>query len=350
MKNRCKRFFLLIAVILMLLMTVFTANAALVGDVTGGDNDVTAADARTILRVSVSLETLTDELKLLADADKNGTITAADARLVLRMSVGLEEKLHFYKNEIITAPDCTNPGKGKATCTQCEDVYEYDIPAPGHDFGEPEILTQVTCDTDGLEKYTCRKTDCGFIDERKVPAGHTPDIPAATCTKDQVCTRGNHIMTAKLGHTTDWGTCGNCKVYITTKHAAAAQTLKTKFLEAKTAAETGYAEINKSVGAAAWLRIHTINARPEYVKAKAAYEAALAACGDIPEFAQIKTKLAKNIENLTGIIAQCDVIINGPSDPSSKYVEFITPLDDLNLMNPDSVTDTNKALTKLIVW
>lgn len=351
MKKSFRKLFLLFAVMLPLLLTVISANAALVGDVFGNDNNVTAADARIILRASVGLETLTDAQKALADTNSDGRISAADARIVLRMSVGLEEKLHFYNHEVLLAPTCTEKGKGKASCTECTDIYEYDIPALGHDFSAPEIITQVTCDKDGLEKYTCKREKCGFIDERVVTKGHTPDIPAATCTQDQMCTRGNHLMTAKLGHTTDWGVCGNCKLYITDKHAQAAATVKEKFTEAKTAAAKGYEIINKSVGAASWLGVYAKEAKPEYEKAKAAYEAAVAACADIHELAAIKAKLQKNVENVTGIINQCQKIITeGGNDPSSRYIELITPIDNLYFFNSDCVDFTDKAINKLILW
>ncbi len=69
------------------------ANAAIIpvlGDA-DGDSQITAADARLILRASVGLETPDILSRVLYDADGNGTITSADARLVLRASVGLEE-------------------------------------------------------------------------------------------------------------------------------------------------------------------------------------------------------------------------------------------------------------------
>ncbi|MBQ8210321.1 MAG: dockerin type I repeat-containing protein [Clostridia bacterium] len=59
------------------------------GDVTG-DGEVTAGDARVVLRHSAQLELIADEALLLAaDVDKNGEITAADARHVLRYSAQL---------------------------------------------------------------------------------------------------------------------------------------------------------------------------------------------------------------------------------------------------------------------
>ena len=65
--------------------------AALVGDI---DNSgaVTAADARTALRIAVALDSADPGTARFtaADADRDGRITAADARLILRAAVGLE--------------------------------------------------------------------------------------------------------------------------------------------------------------------------------------------------------------------------------------------------------------------
>lgn len=342
---------LIFAVVLMLLMTAFSSNAALVGDISGDDGKVTAADARIILRASVNLEALTEKQTALADINADGKISAADARLALRMSVNLEELIHYYEKEVLTPPTCTEDGTGKATCTECDDSYEYKISALGHDFGEAEIVTPVTCDADGLEKYTCKRTDCGFVEEKLIEKGHTPDIPAATCTEDQFCTRGNHIMAEKLGHTTDWGVCGTCKVFITEKHAEAAATVKTEFEKGSAAAAKGYEIINKSIGFASMLGIYSKEAKPEYIEAKAAYEAAAAACGDIAELSAIKAKLLKNAENLDGLISQCDKIVTeGGSDPASRYIELITPIDNLYFFNADCVDNTDRAIKKLILW
>ncbi len=55
-----------------------------------GDGEITAADARTILRASAGLETLDSSQSKNADVNNDGQITAADARTVLRRSAGLE--------------------------------------------------------------------------------------------------------------------------------------------------------------------------------------------------------------------------------------------------------------------
>lgn len=68
---------------------VFKDKPALAGDV-DGDGKITASDARTALRASTGLESLTEEQKKAADIDNDGVITAADARDILRKSVGLE--------------------------------------------------------------------------------------------------------------------------------------------------------------------------------------------------------------------------------------------------------------------
>ncbi len=76
------------------------------GDV-DGDEAVTAADARIVLRVSVGLDYLPMQSLYFADADGSGDVTAADARLVLRYSVQLEAESslsHFFKPSYI-APE-----------------------------------------------------------------------------------------------------------------------------------------------------------------------------------------------------------------------------------------------------
>lgn len=332
-----------------LLVCAVSSNAALVGDI-DGTKGVSASDARLVLRASVGLETIAEDLQKIADTDENGKLTAADARAILRMSVELDPVQHYYVKDYSKKPTCTEGGSVKAVCTECDDTYERDVEPFGHSFPDPEILVEVTCTTDGLEKYTCDREGCTHTEERTVAAGHTPDIPAATCTRDQFCTRGNHIMAEKLGHSTTWGTCTNCKSFNTEKYSAEAATIKAKFNEATKEATTAYSYIQNSVGAASWLTNYAKSAKPYYEKAKAAYQAAYDACGDIPEFATIKAYLAKNIANTTGIISQIDYIATAGYVDSSNYFALVDPIDNLNYINGDSIIDTNKAVTKLIVW
>lgn len=59
------------------------------GDV-NNDGRITAVDARTTLRFSASLVTLTETQQLAADVNKDGRVTATDARRILRVSASLD--------------------------------------------------------------------------------------------------------------------------------------------------------------------------------------------------------------------------------------------------------------------
>lgn len=345
-----------------LALLALTGSAALVGDVIDNDSQVTANDARFVLRASVGLETLTEEQKLIADIDEDGKISASDARDILRISVGLEETVHLFKKEVTKAPDCTQTGTAVWTCTECDEPQkEITLDALGHSFGEPEILVQVTCESDGTEKYTC--TRCGISEDRTVTAGHTPDRPAATCTEDQFCTRGNHIMAEKTGHDTDWGKCKKCNVFITAKYAEQADVIKTKFTEAKTAFDYAYSinSYNAMLDGISWKALpNTREARGYYITAKTACEAALAACGDIAEFSEIKALLVKEIANLTVAIEEADKIIafcngNPGAINANNYDDLVTKLETYNagFWNSDYkdyTINVNKALSSKIVW
>jgi hypothetical protein len=64
----------------------------ILGDI-NGDGEVTAADARLILRCSAGLDELDGAFFSAADLKGTGDVTAAQARLVLRYAAGLEESL-----------------------------------------------------------------------------------------------------------------------------------------------------------------------------------------------------------------------------------------------------------------
>lgn len=325
------------------------ASGALCGDVTGDDSTITAGDARFVLRASVGLETLNDTQKALADVNEDGKITAADARDILRMSVGLEEIKHYYETKIITEPTCTEKGLCEKICTECDDKYEEEIPALGHNWKAPEVLVAVTCDSDGLEKYTCAR--CSFSEERTVAGGHVWNMEKATCTEDQYCTRGNHVGEKKTGHTTSWGVCSSCKTFVTDKYPEAAATIKSGFEKGKADSEKAYSYIESTVGAFSWLQTNVPYAKPLYESAKAAYTSAFNACGDAPEFAEIKKALEKNIANIDGTLKQIEVIKqHGYINNDDEYYTLVNPIDDLNFINSDSIHDMNVKLEKFICW
>ncbi len=343
MKKRIiKLMFLFTVTISALLICTIAASAAIVGDVSGTDKTVSAADARIILRASVGLEKLSDEAKAVADANEDGKVTAADARDVLRMSVGLEEARHYYTKTEIKAPTCTEPGRYLRTCTECTDKYEEDGKPLGHTYPNPEILTQVTCDTDGLVKYTCNV--CGESKEEVVKAGHVWDRDA-TCTEGRTCIRGKHSEPA-LGHTTSWGKCTRCNIFITDKYAGPAATIKENIPVAAKKSAEAYEIINKSIGAAGWLKDYASQAKPVYEAAKASYQAAYDACADIPEFASIKSNLEKALTNTDKILKQIDVILATSKITDYNYTDLTAGID-----TPQWANDTlNTKLEKAIIW
>lgn len=62
---------------------------SLLGDV-NGDGEITASDARLVLRFSAELDVPTEEQAKISDVNGDGTITASDARKILRISAELE--------------------------------------------------------------------------------------------------------------------------------------------------------------------------------------------------------------------------------------------------------------------
>ena len=80
---------LLFSIILGITASLPARAAVIRGDV-DGDGNITAADARQILRYAVNLEAPLSAVRPNADVDEDGGITASDARLALRLAVGLE--------------------------------------------------------------------------------------------------------------------------------------------------------------------------------------------------------------------------------------------------------------------
>lgn len=89
-RTKLKILSLLCAVSLSVTGLAFSAEALLSGDV-NGDGSITAEDAREILRFSVGVDPMTEEMKILADIDGDGTVGAEDARLALRTAIGLAQ-------------------------------------------------------------------------------------------------------------------------------------------------------------------------------------------------------------------------------------------------------------------
>ena len=97
MKNIIKRSMSLFLTCI-LVVTVFLINgsAKMVrsGDV-NGDGNISAADARTALRISAQLESADEFMCKFADVDGNGSVSASDARTILRAAASLEDSDKF---------------------------------------------------------------------------------------------------------------------------------------------------------------------------------------------------------------------------------------------------------------
>lgn len=135
------------------------------GDV-NSDNALTAADARILLRGSVGLEEVTDELLLLGDYTGDGLISSDDARTALRVSVALDNiECIFNGHDIlpfVCEPDCENDGYTLNKCTRCTycEGEKYDVvKAKGHTLEEKN--TPAGCTEDGLCISQCAV--CGYV-------------------------------------------------------------------------------------------------------------------------------------------------------------------------------------------
>ncbi len=104
------------------------------GDV-NNDGKVTAADARTILRYSVSLENISEEDIAYANIDFDDRISASDARLTLRTSVALEQTHSHYYEE----------NSGKFVCLYCKKDFILKINHV-HNFLYPDCFSLGACE------------------------------------------------------------------------------------------------------------------------------------------------------------------------------------------------------------
>ena len=66
---------------------------------------------------------------------------------------------HNYEAKVLTQPTCTTKGITRYTCTRCGNSYdEENIESLGHNY-KSKVVTQPTCTTKGITRYTC--THCG---------------------------------------------------------------------------------------------------------------------------------------------------------------------------------------------
>ncbi len=222
-----KRILSVILCIVMLLSVIpmGLASALIAGDI-DGDDGVSAADARLVLRASVGLETLSAEQIAAADADRDGTISAADARLVLRASVGLETlHSHEYTGAVTTAATCINEGVMTYTCS-CGDAYTEAIAKTGHTAVKDNAIAPTCTEKGKTEGSHCSVCNAVITPQQDVAAkGHsyTAVVTAPTCTEK--------------GYTTYTCSCGD--TYKANETAAKKHTYTSKVTKAATCTKAG---------------------------------------------------------------------------------------------------------------
>ena len=89
MRNKLISIILAAAIICSSFVVFANADSKMLGDI-NEDGEITASDARTVLRVSAEMETLPEEKLVYADVNFDGEITASDARAILRASAEIE--------------------------------------------------------------------------------------------------------------------------------------------------------------------------------------------------------------------------------------------------------------------
>jgi len=150
------------------------ATSCIMGD-SNGDGNVSAADARTILRVSVGLDTIASVKIVFCDCDYDGNITASDARLALRTAVGLEENvIHHFTFSSFDESSCSDSGSYIARCSDCGLEITGYLPKKEHSYDDGTVIKVPLKNTDGILLFTCRK--CGNSYEKNISYCESDDV------------------------------------------------------------------------------------------------------------------------------------------------------------------------------
>lgn len=156
----------------------------------------------------------------VGDAEKEATCTATGLQKqectachTIRTAV-TEELGHDWQNkQIISDATCDTDGLMNATCDRCGDVQNnIVIPALGHDWDEGTITKPATCTEDGVKVLACKRENCGKKMDTVIKAkGHDWDegvvTNAATCYSTgekvvtcNVCFTSETVVIAKTNH------------------------------------------------------------------------------------------------------------------------------------------------------
>ena len=116
---------------------------------------------------------------------------------------------HNYESEIID-PTCTEAGYTKYTCVNCGDFYtDAYTEALGHEFNPgvyDELISQVSCTTDGVGRWKCLRPECDGYEDRVFESAHGHDMADANCTEPMTCKVCGHTEGEAFGHNWEWDT------------------------------------------------------------------------------------------------------------------------------------------------
>ena len=133
-----KYFSLFLALVMLVTAIPFAAITASAADIKGdvdGNGQVTAIDARYILRYVAGLETLNDSQLAVADMDKNDEVTAIDARFILRQVAGLSNGIYEVDTEQMNDILAVFGYK----YDKSQDIYYTDVEAWQRNFGFTDL-------------------------------------------------------------------------------------------------------------------------------------------------------------------------------------------------------------------
>lgn len=117
-------------------------------------------------------------------------------------------------------PTCTTTGSREQRCVGCGFVYETEeLGVLGHSYDNGTVLTKATCEADGVMKYTCTRTNCGYsyteailalghaMDEGKVTVKPTCEGEGTLVSKctNEGCNKTEVSAIPALGHAMDNG-------------------------------------------------------------------------------------------------------------------------------------------------
>lgn len=95
--------------------------------------------------------------------------------------------MHCYQSEVMTEATCTSRGVGKYTCSQCQHVYTSYIDMCEHSYGESVVTLEATCTREGVIQQSCTQCDTtknAVIALAPHTAGETISVQEPNCTQE----------------------------------------------------------------------------------------------------------------------------------------------------------------------